>query len=130
MGEDNNGSGQGGPKAYILVVDDDEHIRALLRNALEPVGYEVQTAADGDEALRLLGVRCPDLLIADLIMPGVSGDELARQALDRCPNARLLFVSGYPAHQLRSLGITQVVFLEKPIRIADLRAMVKEMVGR
>ncbi|MEX2283074.1 MAG: response regulator [Gemmatimonadota bacterium] len=129
MGDDNSGSGPDAPKAYILVVDDDEHIRALLRNALEPVGYEVETAADGDEAMRLLRIRCPDLLIADLIMPGVSGDELARQAFDCCPNARLVFVSGYPAHQLRSLGITQVVFLEKPIRIAELRAMVKEMVG-
>ena len=128
--DQNDGSGTNEKKPYILVVDDDQHIRTLLRNALEPVGYEVQTAADGDEALKFLDERCPDVLIADLIMPGVSGDELARRALERCPTAHFVFVSGYPAHRLRSLGITQVVFLEKPISIADLREMVRKMVGR
>ncbi len=118
------------PPPCVLVVDDDPNIRNLLRSALEAVGYEIETAGNGDDALVILGQRCPNALIADLIMPGVSGDELARRAHELCPNTHLIFMSGYPPDKLRSLGITQVVFMEKPIAMHALRTMLKNLMGR
>jgi CheY-like chemotaxis protein len=63
-------------------------------------------------------------------MPGLSGDALARRVHERCPDTHLIFVSGFPAEQLRDLGVTQVVFLTKPISIRELREMLKRLLGR
>jgi CheY-like chemotaxis protein len=108
-------------KPYILVVDDDAQTRRLFTSALESWGFEVHAVGTGDEGARELERRCPDVLVADLIMPGMTGDELARVCARQCPGTRLLFVSGYGGAELRDLGVTQVVYLQKPVSMAVLR---------
>jgi two-component system, cell cycle sensor histidine kinase and response regulator CckA len=76
----------------VLVVEDDDAIRELVRTVLEGAGYDVRVAPDGEAALR--GPDA-DLLITDMLMPGMTGGELADRFLQRAPGTRILFVSGY-----------------------------------
>lgn len=119
-----------GARPYIIVADDDQGLRRVLRAALEKDGYEIDTVSSGVEALQLLEVRCPDVLISDLIMPEMAGDELARRCVEKCPDVRIVFMSGFRDEQLRGIGITQVVFMPKPMSLADLRSMVKRLLER
>jgi CheY-like chemotaxis protein len=115
---------------YILIAEDDPQMRRLLTGALGTWGYEVNSVGTGEEALEQLGVRCPDVLISDLIMPGMSGEELARRCAARCPNSRLIFVSGYEGADLRDLGVTQVVYIPKPVSLALFRVTLQRLLQR
>jgi CheY-like chemotaxis protein len=115
---------------YVLVVDDDRETRNIIRIALERVGYEIESAASAEDGLVILEQRRPDAIIVDLIMPGMSGDEFARRCMERWPGAPLIFVSGYDGEHLRSVGITQVVFIPKPISLHDLRTMLGQLLAR
>src|ERR1700744_3464637 len=82
----------------ILVVDDAEVLRPLLTEVLESYGYRVLLAASGPEALAV-AEQAPgpiDLLLTDLVMPGMSGHELAGRLSERLPALKVLFTSGYP----------------------------------
>jgi CheY-like chemotaxis protein len=78
----------------ILIADDDQQIRRLIRRILEPHGHEVTEAADGREAMRLSGEPRPDVLIIDLIMPEMEGLETIREIRADCPHARIIAISG------------------------------------
>lgn len=117
-------------RPYVLVVDDDAATLRIMRVALERIGYEVRTAASGDAALPMLEQRCPDALVADLMMPGTSGEDLARLCRERCPFTQLVFVSGYDPEYLRTVGITQAVFLPKPLSLRELQSMLQQLLGR
>ena len=83
-------------KALVMVVDDEEGVRKLARRALELAGFRVIEARDGMEALALIDDAAPvDLLCADMNMPNLSGDEMARQFRLRQPDLKVLYVSGY-----------------------------------
>jgi CheY-like chemotaxis protein len=80
----------------VLVVDDDEGIRHFAERALGRGGYEVVTACDGPDALRLVAAQPRfDLFIIDVMMPGMRGDELARRLHDRDPETKVLYFTGY-----------------------------------
>ena len=84
------------PKARVLVVDDDDGIRTFAARALASGGYEVVTASDGPDALRIVDARPRfDLFILDVMMPGMRGDELARRLHDRDPDIKVLYFTGY-----------------------------------
>jgi CheY-like chemotaxis protein len=86
-----------GPAKRILVVDDEEGIRTLVRKVLERQGYQVSEAESGDAALLLLEREgAPyDLLISDMMMPGIDGRTLATRVSQMRPGIRILFISGY-----------------------------------
>ena len=63
----------------VLVVDDEEAVRTAVRRALTLAGYEVEMAADGEEALQSLAERAPDAIVLDILMPGVDGIEVCRR---------------------------------------------------
>ena len=86
------------PPATILVVEDEEEVRALARDVLEMNGYRVLEALDVADATRLAQTHPGpiDLLITDVVMPGTSGPELARRLRTHRPGLRVLFMSGYP----------------------------------
>jgi CheY-like chemotaxis protein len=111
----------------VLVVEDDPQMRKLLTGALESWGYETMAVGTGEAALEQLERRCPHILISDLILPGMSGEELARRCSARCPDTRLVFVSGYGGADLRDLGVSQVVYLPKPVRMASLRVTLQRL---
>ncbi|MDQ3743312.1 MAG: response regulator [Acidobacteriota bacterium] len=115
----------------VLVVDDDEMVRNLAREALELEGYTVLTARDGCEALALCRERRAevDLLITDVVMPEMSGRELAERLADECPGARVLYMSGYTDDAVVRHGVLEAGthFLQKPFTPGGLARKVREV---
>src|ERR1700690_2165967 len=91
-----------GRRQTILVVDDEQDLRSLVANVLTEYGYKVVTASNGTKALTLLSKMetPPDLLLTDVVMPGMSGPVLADQLLAKFAAARVLFMSGYDERQV------------------------------
>ena len=115
----------------ILVVEDEAPVRAVTRQLLERNGYTVLEAPDGPAALALVdgeaGGRHIDLLLTDVIMPGMSGRELAAQLNARRPNVRVLFMSGYTDDAVVRHGMLEpgLAYLEKPFRPTALLRKVR-----
>jgi two-component system cell cycle sensor histidine kinase/response regulator CckA len=102
----------------VLVVEDEEEVRALARDVLEMNGYTVLEALDAEDAVRL-GESHPgpiELLITDVVMPRMSGPELARRLRARRPALRVLCMSGYPESPERETEATASwnAWLQKP----------------
>jgi two-component system response regulator RegX3 len=80
--------------AKILIVDDEEHVRAALKQVLERAGYEVAVAATGNEGLELMRREGADLVITDVIMPGIDGITTARKIREKFRDTRIIVISG------------------------------------
>ena len=80
--------------AKILIVDDEEHVRAALKQVLERAGYEVAVAATGNEGLELMKRDGADLVITDVIMPGIDGITTARKIREKFRDTRIIVISG------------------------------------
>ena len=122
-----------GGSGTVLLVEDEAGVRHLARDVLSRYGYRVLEAGDGSEALRLAaGHEGPiDLLLTDVVMPGMSGAELAEQFRALRPAARVLYASGYADDAVMSHGITGgVPFLQKPFEPDDLVRHVRELIER
>lgn len=104
----------------ILLADDDDRLRQMLAHALTAGGFEVEAVADGDAAREAYLRQCPDVLLADLVMPGLNGQQLAAGCRETCPETILVFMSGYTEDELQRLEIRQVVFIPKPLSPRDL----------
>jgi len=107
----------------VLVVDDEETIRQAARRILETSGYKILEAENGVRALELLADGTPvDLLMADLQMPELTGEEMARQLRARRPELKVLYVSGYVDRLLdeRPILWEDEAFLEKPFTFDGL----------
>ena len=117
----------------ILLVEDQEEVRRLTRRILEARGYRVLAAASGAEALRLSHdtVERIDLLVSDVVMPGMSGRELALLLGPAHPNMRVLFVSGYTDESIVHHGVLEpgVAFLQKPFTADVLARKVRDVIG-
>jgi len=108
------------PLRRVLVVDDDEAIRSFATRVLTHGGYDVATAGDGSEALRLVDTQPPfDLFVLDVMMPGMRGDELARRLHDRDPETRVLYFTGYADQffALRPILREHEAVLVKPVTV-------------
>ena len=125
------GSGQEESRrpARILVVDDEESIRDLLRLVLTGEGYSVVTASGGEEAIGYLKAQQFDLVITDLVMPGVNGVEVLRVAKRIDPNYPVMVITGFPSvetvTQLVRLGVGD--YLTKPFNIDAVRVTVAKL---
>jgi len=124
---------QSGRQERILVVEDNDGIRQLVLMQLAKLGYEALEADGAAAALEVLdrGEQV-DLLFTDIVMPGgVSGHVLAREALERRPDLKVLYTSGFPSAQLVGVdGITSAdVVLSKPYRLADLARKLRDVLG-
>lgn len=101
----------------ILLVDDDPLQREVVSSLLQSLGYRVDTAISGEEALQKLGALSPDLILLDMIMPGIDGTETLQRILERRPEQLVLLVSGYAqadrVEEARRLGA--IAFLAKPL---------------
>lgn len=108
----------------ILVVDDEEIMRDFLVDVLDD--YSVTTASDGDEAIALMRKERYDLIITDLKMPRVSGEEVVRQAVEIDANYKVIVISGYSTlfTVAQSIENGACAFLSKPFSIQQLRAEV------
>ena len=106
----------------ILLVEDEPTVRNVAERALTRHGYTVVTADNGEEALEALGKMDEiDLLISDVVMPGMDGPTVVREARKNRPDLKILFMSGYAEEQLRnSIDLENVNFLPKPFSVNDL----------
>jgi CheY-like chemotaxis protein len=108
----------------VLLVDDEPLVRASTADMLTELGYDVVEADSGQDALALIEVRVPDLVITDHLMPGLSGTDLALVLASERPGLPVLIVSGYA--DLDGLP-ADLPRLTKPFRQADLAACVARM---
>ncbi|MDB4917756.1 MAG: putative two-component hybrid sensor and regulator [Gemmatimonadetes bacterium] len=118
----------------ILLAEDDDAVRAIVRTTLERAGYRVLSASDGANALALLEGHTGqiDLLLTDVIMPGMNGRELAEKMTQRRPGLPVLFVSGYTGNVLADLGLktADTALLDKPFTPAALTAAVAALISK
>jgi CheY-like chemotaxis protein len=119
-------------RASVLLVEDEPGLRDIARQVLVKCGYTVATASSGEEALE----RCrgrglePDLLITDVVMPGMSGSQLVLHLRAMRDNLRVLFMSGYTEDAVVHHGVSRgEYFLSKPFTPADLAHKVREVLG-
>ena len=118
----------GAPRKRILVVDDDPSARESLRLLLSIDRHEVIEAASAQEALQLYQPRTYDLVITDYLMPGMLGDELARNIWSMAPGQPVLMVTAY-LEKLVAAGQPAEWMLGKPWSIEDLRRAVSRLQG-
>jgi signal transduction histidine kinase/ActR/RegA family two-component response regulator len=120
-----------GGRETVLVVEDEEVVRALVRTLLGQQGYTILEAANGEEALRVAGRHSGPihLLLTDVIMPGMSGREAAQRLTARYPDLRVLYLSGYTDDALGEHGILEpdIDFLHKPFNQNSLIRKVREL---
>jgi two-component system cell cycle sensor histidine kinase/response regulator CckA len=115
----------------VLLVEDEPMVRAVAERALTRHGYTVITADNGEEALEILARGDPiDLLLSDVVMPGMDGPTMVEQARKERPELKILFMSGYAEEQLRdSINIDKAHFLPKPFSVQELAEAVKRALG-
>jgi len=132
-GADRPGTLRGGTET-VLLVEDEEIVRKLAVRVLDELGYRVLQAGNGDEAITLAlgcGERI-DLLLTDVVMPGMSGRELANRLTQVHPGTRVLFTSGYTDDAIVHHGVLDegVAFLGKPYTLSALARKVREVLGK
>jgi two-component system cell cycle sensor histidine kinase/response regulator CckA len=113
----------------LLVVDDEDALRDVAGRILSGAGYHVLAAGGGTQALEVAALHegTIDLLVSDVVMPGMLGKELAERLVDARPDTRVLYMSGYAQPVLASQGTLDpgVALLEKPFTAADLLSAVR-----
>jgi len=116
------GRPQAGLAGTALVVDDEEAVRDVCAALLERMGYTARTAPDGDAALASLRASgAVDVLLTDVVMPGLGGVELGRRVSALLPTTLIIYMSGFPG-DLTGAG-DELLFLQKPFSPADLEAL-------
>ncbi len=119
-----------GGSETVLLVEDEESVRQLVRETLEAKGYKVLEADQGDAALQVAAAHAGtiDMLITDVVMPGMSGRELAKQLCASRPQTRVLYLSGYTEDAIVHQGVLDpgTAFLQKPFTLQMLSRKVRE----
>ena len=114
----------------ILLAEDDDSLRGFLARALERAGYEVTACADGEEAAAVLD-EAWDLLLTDIVMPGMDGIEVARLAAQRHPGLKIMFITGFAAVALAAgnQAPAGAKVLSKPIHLREIVSEVERMIA-
>lgn len=124
-------SSQNGGSETVLLVEDEESVRQLVRETLESKGYKVLEADHGESALHLVSHHSGkiDMLITDVVMPGMSGRELSAQLCSSYPHTKVLYLSGYTEDAIAHEGVLQsgTAFLQKPFTLQMLARKVREV---
>ncbi len=120
---------------HILLVEDEDMVRAVAERALSRQGYTVVTASDGEEGLQHLDALAEseeifDMIVSDVVMPNMDGPAMAKQVREQYPDMPILFMSGYAEEQLRkSIDLDNVAFLPKPFSVAQIAEAVGEILA-
>jgi DNA-binding response OmpR family regulator len=116
----------------ILIVDDEKNIRLTLSQALETLGAEIDTAANGEEALAKLKGREFGLILLDIRMPGMDGMEVLRLVREIRPDIRIIMITAYGTIEsaVEALKLGAVDFLQKPFDPEEIRELVSRVMDR
>lgn len=116
----------------ILVVDDDADMRKLLRDSLQPHGYDVTEAANGEEAMLLVESEAFGIVILDKEMPGMNGLDLLSYLQSRCPSLPVIFITAFGGAQVaeESRRRGAVRYMEKPFRVRSIVETVQDVIRR
>lgn len=126
-------TGAPGRARRVLVVEDDDQVRGYVLRLLSDDGYEVVEARTGSEGLAKAGELngAIDLLLCDMLLPELSGFDLAEQLVERYPKLKVLFITGYVEGEIVQRSLTQLgaSFLDKPFQPAVLLNRVRDLTG-
>ena len=119
----------------LLIVDDEEQIRRGIKKYVQSLGFPIElieTAADGEEALRYSYTIEPDILITDVVMPGMDGIELAKQVREYNCNIKIIMISGYSdiEYMKHAFKFEAVDYILKPVDILELRSVLSKVIAR
>ena len=128
QGIDNVKARTTGP-ARILVVDDEDIIRVLLTEILTEDGYEIVTATDGRDAIEILEREQFDLIISDMVMPGMNGIEVLQAAFRIDPHYQIIMITGYPSVEtaVRLVNLGAADYITKPFNVDLIRVTVAKV---
>ena len=120
------------PERRILVVDDEDNLRTMLVAALRYAGYEVTEASDGQEGLRAAREQNPDLIVLDVMMPGLDGFAVTRRLRESGDRTPIIFLTARDSSQdkVQGLNIGGDDYLEKPFNLDELVARVEAVSRR
>ena len=120
------------PAEHLLIVEDDQEMRDLLRKVLEKEGYRVSVAGDGAEALSLLDGETFDLVVTDMLMPVKNGLDLLHDVHRSRPSLPVIMVTAFGdwASYARAVEEGAAAFIKKPLRMAELVAAVQSTLSR
>ena len=110
----------------IVVADDDKHFAKVVARMLGQAGYEVAMAHNGQDALALARQHRPDLMVLDVALPLVTGDQIARELGESQP---ILFISGRDLDRVEGLSGDRLRFLRKPADLDEILAGARELLG-
>ena len=121
------------PVKKILVVDDEMHIIRIVKYKLEAAGYEVFSALNGEDALKIAGQEKPDLIFLDIMMPGINGYEVCSR-LKSSPDTRdiiiiMLTAKGQESDKIKGLEAGVDEYITKPFSPQDLLDRAKDLLG-
>jgi excisionase family DNA binding protein len=122
---------RGGGRCSVLIVDDDEKLCRAMGRILERFGCRVRQAAGGEDGLQLVRQQTPDLILLDLVMPGMNGVHFLQELRKAHPSLPVVIVTGYPDSELLNEAARHapVMLLAKPVEAALLERTVRSVVG-
>ena len=115
-----------------MLADDEQGVRTYVKAVLQKAGFHVIEAEDGTEALEFIQrvAGAIDLLLTDVVMPGMNGPALAQRLVTKRPELRVLFISGYADVASLDTGNPNIRFLSKPFQASALAAKVREVLTK
>jgi two-component system cell cycle response regulator CpdR len=118
--------------ARIVLAEDDSSMRSFLTTALERAGHQVYPCENGEKALAAVGTKRYDLLLSDIVMPGMDGITLARHAVQEAPDTKIMFITGFAAIAMTQLGDLKhkAAVYTKPFHLRDLVAQVDTFLAK
>lgn len=129
MTPDHVPEGSGGDDVTILLVEDEETVRRVIERLLQKLGYDVLSASDAEEAMEVFQQRDDeiDLVLTDVVMPGLTGVEMAEVLREQRPDMKFLFTSGYTSKELGgSPQAPPEPFLPKPFSMDELSRSIRD----
>jgi two-component system cell cycle sensor histidine kinase/response regulator CckA len=124
---------RGSADTSVLVVEDEEGLRELTKRLLQRLGCTVLVAASGADALRLFTQHPSiDLVLTDVVMPGLSGADLTQQLIEQRPALKVIYMSGYTEDAIVHHGVLNpgIAFLHKPFTSETLAKKIREVLDR
>ncbi|GAB4206515.1 MAG: hypothetical protein Fur006_63650 [Coleofasciculaceae cyanobacterium] len=116
----------------ILIVDDEKNLRFTMTMCLEPLGYEIGTADNGEDALRQLDNQEFDLILLDIRLPGMDGLDVLRRVVKQHPDIPIVMVSAHGTVEsaVEAMKLGAVDFIQKPFTPQELRTIVQQVLDR